>query len=68
MRHQRAIDLLGIVAHVARTNHIQEQTYGTAQAANAHAEALADFRGAIAVLTADAKRTLDCKKTATKET
>lgn len=63
MRHQRAIDLLGIAAHVARANQVQAQTYGPKEAANSHAETLADYRAAIAVLTADAQRVLACRKT-----
>ena len=62
MRHQRAIDLLGIAAHVARANQVQAQTYGPREAANGHAETLADYRGAIAVLQADAQAKLACKK------
>ena len=62
MRHQRAIDLLGIAAHIAESNLVQAETYGPQEAANAYAETLADYRGAIGVLMASGKAQLGCKK------
>ena len=55
MRHQRALDLLALAAHVAECNQKHAETYGPALDAIPHAEALADYRGAITVLTASAK-------------
>jgi hypothetical protein len=62
VRHQRAIDLLGLAAHIADSNRVHAETYGPPDAAQGHAEALADYRGAIAVLQASAREQLECKK------
>lgn len=61
MRHQRALDMLGLAAHIAEANRVHAETYGPPDAAQGHAEALADYRGAIAVLMASAKAHCACK-------
>jgi len=62
MRHQRAIDLLSIAAHAAKSNSANQTSFGTEKSAAEQTEIETELMHSIRVLRADADRICACKK------
>lgn len=67
MRHQRAIDLLSVAAHAAKSNSANQTSFGTDKSAAEQKEIETELNHSIRVLSADGDRVCACKK-ATKGT